>query len=392
MSVDVVLAHFHEALGWAAQYAAPHVHFHIYEKGDGRIENLTLPSASFTVRRVANVGRESQTYLHHIVNTYDHLAPWTVFTQADVPLFGYRGHRTGGGHMARGVNFEDYLIPRDQPFYVATSLFRLMGEWNFSSSLRDNYDDAVPSAPSSSDTCPPNPAAWGPYWNMGWFTEYVRSFVNVQGGLDFRRFHRDLLREPDLPIIVKAFPQGARFAASASQIRRRPLAYYRALLDVASKERDPWAGYYLEWSWPTILKATCPNSTLPRFDAETVSFDVARRMRSLALVPSPLPDDGPPDHGAPTPPSPPPPPPPSSPGRGIYSPSPPAPPPESPSLAASPPSPSALDSTLANVAVWTAVGAAVALVLVACLHRAYKMRRATPLTSTAVDYSVLRQP
>ena len=44
-----------------------------------------------------NVGRESHSYLHHIVSRYDELAPWTVFTQATEPSWGYRGPGAGGG-------------------------------------------------------------------------------------------------------------------------------------------------------------------------------------------------------------------------------------------------------------------------------------------------------
>ena len=63
------------------------------------------------VRTLPNVGRESHAYLSHIVDNYDSLADWTVFTQASTPSFGYRGHRSGGGHLLAGDSFEDYLTP-----------------------------------------------------------------------------------------------------------------------------------------------------------------------------------------------------------------------------------------------------------------------------------------
>merc|ERR1719248_86361 len=64
-----------------------------------------------TVQQLPNVGRESHTYLHHIVDNYENLANWTVFTQAGEPSFGYKGHRSGGGHLLAGDDFANYLTP-----------------------------------------------------------------------------------------------------------------------------------------------------------------------------------------------------------------------------------------------------------------------------------------
>ena len=83
------------------------------------------PSPVAGSRPLPNVGRESHTYLHHIVSNYDSLADWTVFSQAAAPSFGYKGHRSGGGHLAGGVTFDDYLVPREATFFVHTAAVRL---------------------------------------------------------------------------------------------------------------------------------------------------------------------------------------------------------------------------------------------------------------------------
>ena len=41
----------------------------------------------------------------------DSLADWTVFSQAGEPSFGYKGHRSGGGHLLAGDTFANYLKP-----------------------------------------------------------------------------------------------------------------------------------------------------------------------------------------------------------------------------------------------------------------------------------------
>jgi hypothetical protein len=92
--VEVVLAHHSEDLAWLSQIPKD-VHLSIYTKGS-RIELSKPLVAKASVKQLLNVGRESHTYLSHIVENYERLADWTVFTQAGEPSFGYRGHRSGG--------------------------------------------------------------------------------------------------------------------------------------------------------------------------------------------------------------------------------------------------------------------------------------------------------
>merc|ERR1719456_2228285 len=90
--VELVLAHFDENVSWSDPYASVRT---IYCKGQQVSGCVPLE----------NVGREGHTYLHHIVQNYENLADWTVFSQAGAPSVGYYGHRLGGGHLQPGVNF-----------------------------------------------------------------------------------------------------------------------------------------------------------------------------------------------------------------------------------------------------------------------------------------------
>ena len=69
-SRDLVVAHYREDLAWLNNLSADWEAV-VYSKGDPPPGALPLP----------NVGREAHTYLHHIVDRYDDLADWTVFTQ-----------------------------------------------------------------------------------------------------------------------------------------------------------------------------------------------------------------------------------------------------------------------------------------------------------------------
>ena len=76
---EFVVAHYDEDLGWLRQHAD---HCHVYDKsGDSAID------LSFKLwERLPNVGRESNTYLHHIISNYHRLADVTVFLQGDSNL------------------------------------------------------------------------------------------------------------------------------------------------------------------------------------------------------------------------------------------------------------------------------------------------------------------
>ena len=85
--------------------------------------------------------------------------------------------------------------------------------------------------------------------------------VRAQNGTGVLAFYNNLVRPeaPPVEAVQLSFPQGARFAVSASAIHAHPKSYYEALLATVSHSTDPWAGYYIEWMWPSIFgREPCP--------------------------------------------------------------------------------------------------------------------------------------
>lgn len=70
-SVQVVIARYRESLFWVPELGLPYV---VYDKG---------PEPVSDARVLPNVGRETHTYLTHIVQEWEHLAGHTVFLQGD---------------------------------------------------------------------------------------------------------------------------------------------------------------------------------------------------------------------------------------------------------------------------------------------------------------------
>lgn len=66
---ELVVARYDEDIDWLKQL--PNIKISVYDKGEG--ESNRLP----------NIGRESHTYIHHIIKNYDVMNDWTLFSQAD---------------------------------------------------------------------------------------------------------------------------------------------------------------------------------------------------------------------------------------------------------------------------------------------------------------------
>jgi hypothetical protein len=80
MSVQYCVARCNEDVGWIASASAS-ANVLIYNKG----ARLNLPNEVI----LPNVGRESHTYLHHIIENYDNLCDITVFAQGRIHDHGY---------------------------------------------------------------------------------------------------------------------------------------------------------------------------------------------------------------------------------------------------------------------------------------------------------------
>jgi hypothetical protein len=71
MKKEIIIARHNEDISWTEPYKE---YLKIYDKGE-KIEG-------FSSIQLPNIGRESHTYLHHIVKNYDNLADYTIFLQA----------------------------------------------------------------------------------------------------------------------------------------------------------------------------------------------------------------------------------------------------------------------------------------------------------------------
>jgi len=164
-----------------------------------------------------NVGKCDHTYLYHIVKNYDNLADITVFLpgSCDMP------HKFGKvKHMMRLIE------ERNSAVFISDSTV---------DSLRDTFDQFQLDEwiTSNEDNRNMNPESQLQHAN-------IRPF-----GKWFDHFFGD--------IQVKHVTYYGIFSVSKIDILRKPIDFYRRLLEEVSGSSNPEAGHYMERSWAAVF-------------------------------------------------------------------------------------------------------------------------------------------
>ena len=178
----------------------------IYNKGDNNLNVTSIP--------LDNVGRESHTYLYHIIHNWDNLADITLFTQCN-------------------LSFDHKPFPVS--LYLLSHLDLTMHLWNNTIDFKNN----IP---------------WGFIQHGGkWLKEYnngaIRPSTNTFGSWWDKYV---LVERPSLKTF--RWSHGAIFSVKKELIKKKPLSYYQNLLTTISDSKNPEEGHYLERSWYYIFQ------------------------------------------------------------------------------------------------------------------------------------------
>lgn len=171
---EIVVARYSEDLYWIDKYKNFTT---IYNKGNDKIES-SIP--------LKNIGRESHTYLYHIVNNYDNLAEYTCFLQGD-PF---------DPHSPRLFGYLNYVLESNEliPDFFWISERMVEGDFEYK---REPYHKIFP--------------------NIKYAYEKIFG------------------KQPTIEKFI--FGAGAQFCVSKKRIHERPLEFYKNILDIF--EYDP---------------------------------------------------------------------------------------------------------------------------------------------------------
>ena len=194
---EFVISHYKENMDWLAPVAN---HCHIYHKGGEVIPHFeyrqwqTLP----------NVGRESHTYLQHIIN---YLADITVFLQ---------GQLVKNGNAYK--NISDYITLAQKNQFTCSHHHR-------------NY------------------RMWGIIKPSHWKHSIIANNT-------FAKFWQKTFEYPHPPSIELCF--GGCFSVTRRLIQQYPITFYKNLIPYVSHSSDPLEDHYFKRLWLSIFTLKLP--------------------------------------------------------------------------------------------------------------------------------------
>jgi len=196
--IDLIVARYNESPDWITNFPGLSRVF-LYNKGGASLSPLDLP-CNTSIIPLPNLGRETQTYLHHIVTNYDDLAAVNIFFQGEVD-------------------------DRPEQKIMGYDSYTSITSWGFAGKL---------------DTC---------FESYSWGRE-LDSISSISAfKSSFGEFIVDTL---DMPWRDKClFTKGAYFSVGRDRIRLRSRDFYQMILDKheLSTHVNPRAGHYMERSW-----------------------------------------------------------------------------------------------------------------------------------------------
>jgi hypothetical protein len=199
----MVIARYNENLDWLLKFKDIVI---VYNKG---AYNNSLNK--FNVISLPNIGRESHTYLYHIINNYDNLADRTIFFQGKIS-----DHKI--------VDIEDYF--KDDDFIGKLEAVNLNllykkiehhGKWKqeyLSGEMRPAYLTPI---------------------------EWLTRIIGV-------KLSNEIMNTKKIKMVW-----GANFSVSKSTILKKPKIFYENAIRLLENHVNPEEGHYFERAWYTIF-------------------------------------------------------------------------------------------------------------------------------------------
>ena len=203
MNKSIIISRFNEDINWLKQLK-DFKKIIIYNKGK-TLRNYD----NFQIINLDNVGRESHTWIYHIVKNYNNLDDISIFLQGRIDDLGCMAFQDPN----------DYIVNINR-FGYSASRYGLLG-----------------------------PLHWG--WNVGIETniKYLDAWSSKdisRSKIGFRAFSKNLF--PNIPFFT-ATSYGGCFAVKKDLILQYELDFYKNLLKILSKNKNPIEGHYMERLW-----------------------------------------------------------------------------------------------------------------------------------------------
>lgn len=250
MDRELVVSRYNEPLDWIQDIRDFDGHITVYNKGNplpAPPDNPDHPDAPITtIRRILNVGREGETYLHHIIKQYNSLADITWFVQADP----FHHNKNFHALLARTSDYEHQPFTGLSTHYCRTANVPHQHNVNINNAYDTRHHQTIEYLIHASSL------------QVVGHSEFIdRPLMSVP-----QRFQRRYNTPHTIPYVCHLvglplpprhvpFTYSACFAVHKRSIHRHPKVMYQKMRDVLLKSNHQGAfqGYVLERMWSYIF-------------------------------------------------------------------------------------------------------------------------------------------
>ncbi len=211
---EIVVTFYDEDLTWLSPFAD---HCHVYQKGSKQVSAKKMDTF-WQWETLPNVGRESHTYLHHIITNYNCLSDVTIFFQGDIAT------------------------------HLCSWLRRLFGMCrpDISAFIREAHKNGL-YAPTTRSK-----AGWGRIHHIEKWAKMLETGDIARANLTLGEFWDELFGYPH-PKNSIIWHFGNIFSVSRSRILSRPKSFYEKAISFVDHHPNPEEGHYFERLFTSIF-------------------------------------------------------------------------------------------------------------------------------------------
>lgn len=196
---SMIIARYNENIDWLIPFKDICT---IYNKGSNIVDNN-----NFNIIDLNNYGRESHTYLYHIINNYDNLAEYNIFFQGKI-----------NDHDS--LRIEEYFAPNDFNGFIKKLDVNILK----------------------------NPIKHFGKWKNDLVNNNMKKSNDTVYNWLINKLNINLSNVKEISVAW-----GALFSVSKKIIHQKPKAFYEDLLRYVNYHSNPEEGHFFERSWHTIF-------------------------------------------------------------------------------------------------------------------------------------------
>jgi hypothetical protein len=211
--IEIVVSRYNEDLSWVKEYPFNQFKYTIYNKGSN--QDFIKPSL-YRIVQLPNIGRCDHTYLYHIVNNYNQLAPITIFLPGSIKIY-YK--------KAVAIKLIHHILNSKNAVFLGLQTNNI--KTKFANFTIDNWAATNPNNRINNSDIHLEPAILRPYGK--WYKHF---FGNT---------------------VVQKFCYMGIFSINKLDIIKHNINRYQQLLNAVSNHSNPEVGHYIERSWGAIF-------------------------------------------------------------------------------------------------------------------------------------------